>query len=86
MFPLESVSVNVTVLGVTAAANVTVGSVETGLLEEPATGVTLVTAVAPRRLRRIEDHVNAVACTRVRLSREARAADVEDAVTTARLM
>src|SRR5215471_18354395 len=42
--PLGSVSLNDTVLGSTASENVAVGWVETGLLDEPATGVALVTA------------------------------------------
>jgi hypothetical protein len=44
MVPFGSFSVNDTVLGTTASENVAVGPVETGLLDEPAIGVALVTA------------------------------------------
>ena len=43
VFPPESFSVNDTELGTTASENVTDGSVETGLLDEPAVGVAVVT-------------------------------------------
>jgi hypothetical protein len=41
--PLESVTVRETELGMTASENVTEGSVDVGLLDEPATGETLLT-------------------------------------------
>ena len=43
VFPLESFRVNDAELGTTASENVTDGSVETGLLDEPGRGVELVT-------------------------------------------
>ena len=46
VFPPESFSVNDAELGTTAWENVTDGSVETGLLDEPAAGVTDDTAGA----------------------------------------
>ena len=46
MFPLESFTVNDTVLGTTASENVAVGATETGLLDDPESGVTLVTVGA----------------------------------------
>ena len=45
-FPLESFTVNDTELGTTASENVTVGAVETGLLDDPDTGVDPVTVGA----------------------------------------
>ena len=42
-FPLASFTVNDAVLGTTASENVTLGSVDTGLLDEPGTGVGAVT-------------------------------------------
>ena len=43
VFPPESVTVNDTVLGTTAWENVAVGAIETGLPDDPASGVTPVT-------------------------------------------
>ena len=43
VFPLESLSVNDTLLGTTAWENVAVGATVTGLPDEPEPGVTLVT-------------------------------------------
>ncbi len=43
MFPLASFKVNDAELGTTGSENVTDGSTETGLLDEPATGVEDVT-------------------------------------------
>src|SRR5580693_3888663 len=41
VFPPESLTVNVTLLCVTGSLNVTLGSVEVGLLDDPAGGVAL---------------------------------------------
>jgi hypothetical protein len=43
LLPPGPVTVNDAVLGTTASENVAVGSVDTGLLDEPATGVALTT-------------------------------------------
>ena len=43
VFPLESLSVNDTLLGTTAWENVAVGATESGLPDEPESGVTPVT-------------------------------------------
>ena len=44
VFPSWSVTENDTVLGTTGSENVAVGATDTGLLDEPGEGVTLLTA------------------------------------------
>ncbi len=61
VFPFGSFSVNDTELGTTASENVALGSMETGLLDEPVTGVDAGHLRMAPRLRGVENHVDGVA-------------------------